>query len=349
MQKIPLLILSFIIISVVTFFVIKNQNLNTNSLKVAQSIQESISISPTTTPDPFTDLTIPYLRQKNYQSTLGELNLLTKNLNYTSYLTNYTSDSLKINGLLTIPNGEKPESGWPAIIFIHGYIPPTTYKTTEKYTDYVDYLARNGFVVFKIDLRGHGSSEGEPNGAYYSSDYVIDTLSAYQALKSTDFVDNEKIGLWGHSMAGNVVLRTLASNPEIPAAVIWAGAGYTYSDLQKYRISDSSYQPLPQQNRNLSRRQQLSKLHGQANPDDPFWKQVIPTNYLYDFKGAILLNHAQDDDVVNIGYSRDLTKFLDQTSIPHELKEYPSGGHNINGSSFVSAMKNTVDFYKKHL
>ena len=178
------------------------------------------------TPAPFYELTIPYLRQRDYKSTLSKLNQISRNQNYTSYLTSYHSDGLKINGLLTIPNGPAPQSpegevGWPAIVFVHGYIPPHQYKTTEKYVAYVDYLAKNGYVVFKIDLRGHGQSEGNPGGAYYSSDYIIDTLNARAALQSSDFVNPNKIGLWGHSMAGNVVFRSFVAAQKIPAVVIW--------------------------------------------------------------------------------------------------------------------------------
>src|SRR5690606_8606887 len=104
-------------------------------------------------------------------------------------------------------------------------------------------LARNGFVVFKIDLRGHAESEGEAGGGYYGSDYVVDTLNARAALASSDFVNPKKIGHWGHSMAGNVTSRALAAMPEIPAVTIWGGAVYTYSDMQKYGIDDNSYRP----------------------------------------------------------------------------------------------------------
>ena len=55
------------------------------------------------------------------------------------------------NGLLTVPLGDVPAGGFPAIVFVHGYIPPEIYRTTERYVDYVDALARSGFVVFKID------------------------------------------------------------------------------------------------------------------------------------------------------------------------------------------------------
>ena len=68
---------------------------------------------------PFEELTIPYLRKYYYESQLGELDQISQNSKYTSYLTNYVSDDFKIDGLLTIPDGEQPSDGWPAIIFIH--------------------------------------------------------------------------------------------------------------------------------------------------------------------------------------------------------------------------------------
>ncbi|HLC87550.1 MAG TPA: alpha/beta fold hydrolase [Patescibacteria group bacterium] len=326
-----------------------------NSESIFQRNQQT---PPSPSPFLFQELTIPYLREKTYESRLGDLEKYSENSNYISYLTSYSSDGLNINGLLTEPKGEKPAAGWPAVIFIHGYIPPNQYKTTERYVAYVDYLARNGFVVFKIDLRGNGDSEGEPGGAYYSSDYIIDTLNAYSALQNSGFksespqaplIDPKRIGLWGHSMAGNVVLRSLAANPDIPAAVIWAGAGYTYTDLSQYRLRDLSYQPQPSDTQRSRKRSQLRALYGDPDPANWFWKLVIPVNYLGDFKGAIQLDHAVDDEVVDIRYSRGLNEILNKTSIPHQLNEFPSGGHNITDPSFAPAMQKTVEFYKKYL
>ncbi len=299
----------------------------------------------------FYELTIPYLRSRPYQSQLGELTKITDNNSYISYLTNYTSDGLRVNGLLTQPKGEKPANGWPAIVFVHGYIPPTLYRTQEKYVEYVNALARSRFVVFKIDLRGHDKSEGTPSGAYYSADYVIDTLNAVAALKASDFVDKNHIGLWGHSMAGNVVMRSFAAQPEIAAVVIWAGAGYSYEDLREFGLNDNSYRP-PNTNTSsgvASLRQKLFASHGQFDANSEFWKQVAPANYLNDLKGTIQLHHAKDDTVVDAKYSQGLGTLLDATNVPHEVYFYPTGGHNITGSSFSTAIQRTVDFYKKYL
>lgn len=337
----------FAIIVGITAYYVQFGPISTNTLpKVGKAVTKVI-VSPT--PMLFYELTIPSLRERTYQSQLGERQVYSQNGNFTSYVTSYNSDDLTINGLLTIPNGEEPEGGFPAIVFIHGYIPPTTYQTTERYVDYVNYLANNGFVVFKIDLRGHGNSEGEATGAYFSSDYIIDTLNAYSALQNADFINKDKIGLWGHSMAGNVILRTMAVKTDIPASVIWAGAVYSYTDREEYGIQDTSYRPPQTVTVSQSRRQKLFDTYGDFDQNNVFWKQFSAVNYLGDIKGALEIHHAVDDSVVNVGYSRDLIKLLETSAIPHELYEYPSGEHDIAGSSFNTAMQRTVEFFKERL
>ncbi len=112
--------------------------------------------TPTPTPHP---LTIASMRQREYPgSDITIEETLEPEVNYQRYLASYQSEGLKIYALLTVPNGEKPPTGWPVIVFNHGYIPPAQYRTTERYVAYVDWLARNGYIVFRSDYRGHANS-----------------------------------------------------------------------------------------------------------------------------------------------------------------------------------------------
>lgn len=344
MKKYVLIALMAFLFAISLYRLVGHKNPSSLAQKISTSIESTIN---TPTPLPFEELTIPYLRNRTYTSSLGELIQFTDSSTHTSYLTSYTSDGLKINGLLTQPKGEMPAGGWPAVVFLHGYIPPTLYRTENNYVAFVNAIARQGFVVFKIDLRGHDESEGEPGGAYYSSDYIIDTLNARAALQNSNFVNPDKIGLWGHSMAGNVVMRSLAVKTDIPAAVIWAGAVYTYADMVKYGLNDNSYRPPALTTARQQKRQQIREKYGNFDDSMPFWQQVAVTNYIPDMKTAIQFHHAVDDTVVNIGYSRDIMKLLDEQNIDADLFEYSSGGHNISGANFNTAMQRTVDFYKK--
>lgn len=342
-DKVLILVGVCLVIVIGSFFVRSNNTPDQEGDKTAlPSFLQSL-------PQQYQQMTIPALRKRTYQSKLGESQVYQEGSLYTSYLTSYLSDGIRVNGLLTIPTGQRPAAGWPAIVFIHGYLPPTQYVTTERYGDYVDYLARNGFVVFKIDLRGHGQSEGKAGGGYFGSDYIVDTLNAYAALEKASFVNKKAIGLWGHSMAGNIVLRSMAAKPIIPASVVWAGAVYSYLDQRKYGIQDQSYRPPDIASTQSKSRRLLFEKVGSPSASSEFWREVAPTNYLNDLKGAIAIHHAEDDPVVNIGYSRDLITLLDKTKVPHEFYTYPTGGHNLEEPSFSLAMQRTVEFFKKYL
>jgi len=113
-------------------------------------------------------LSIEYLREQSYPgSEITIEQVLPSGSNYDQYIASYKSDGLKIYALLTVPQGTKPKNGWPVIIFNHGYIPPSQYRTTERYTAYVDAFAGNGYIVFKSDYRGHGNSEGRVEGIWF--------------------------------------------------------------------------------------------------------------------------------------------------------------------------------------
>lgn len=48
-------------------------------------------------------------------------------------------------------------------------IPLTLYSPTEREEAYIGAPARNGYIVFHPDFRGHGASEGSAAGDYMGS------------------------------------------------------------------------------------------------------------------------------------------------------------------------------------
>ena len=318
--------------------------INTNN-KVIDSISSPISIN--------------YLRSLNIVSEKIKIEEdLADGSNYKKYIASFLSEGNKVYGLLTVPIDKKPVNGFPAIIFNHGYIPPSQYQTTEGYVSYIDYLAKNGFVVFKIDFRGNGRSEGDPSGSYFSSAYTIDAISALKSLQRFEKVDPKRIGIWGHSMAGNTVLRAMLVSKEIKAGVIWAGAVYSYEDFVKYKISDNSYVHRPFENKegdSQKNRETSPEIQNiRSNPQEidfnnDFWTSISLTKNIKYLSNPLQINHSTSDPVVNIDYSRDLVKVLKDNSKVYEFYEYEGGGHNITSPYFEQAMERTVNFFKKNL
>jgi dipeptidyl aminopeptidase/acylaminoacyl peptidase len=318
----------------------------------------TVAASPTPTRVPFEvgrEITIEYLRGLEISgSEITFEQQLDKTWNYHQHLVSYISEGDKIYGLLTVPVGDPPPGGFKAIVFNHGYIPPANYRTTERYTAYVDYLARSGFVVFKIDYRGHGNSEGQASGTYFSPGYTIDAIAALKSLQRLDFVDPDGIGMWGHSMAGNLVLRSMLVEPDIKAGVIWAGAVYSYEDFARYGIDDNTYRPpAAQENQSESdpprRSRQIIDAYGMPDARVEYWQAVSLTENIAHLTSPVQLHHAEDDPVVNIGYSFDLAAVLRENSKQYEFFSYESGGHNLVSPYFDLAMQRTVEFFRSHL
>ena len=318
---------------------------------LAPPITPTVPIPPTPVFAVGSELTIDALLARTIEG--SEITIeqqLEDGANYARYIASYLSEGNKIYGLLTVPFGDPPEGGFKAIVFNHGYIPPDQYRTTERYVAYVDALARAGFVVFKIDMRGFGNSEGEPTGTYFSPAYTIDAVAALKSLQTLDYVDPEGIGMWGHSMSGNLVLRAMLIEPAIKAGVIWAGAVYSYDDMTRYSIEDPSYNPSAAAT-SSSRRigQQIREMYGPPDTTVPFWKAVSLTEHIDLLQSPLQLHHALNDNVVDVRYSDDLAAVLNAAGKSYEYYQYDSGGHNIASPAFNEAMRRTIEFFQEHL
>lgn len=270
--------------------------------------------------------------------------------NYKQYLASYMSEGLKINALLTVPQGNKPQGGWPVIIFNHGYIPPEQYRTTERYVAYIDAFARNNFIVFKPDYRGHGSSEGNPEGAYFSPAYTIDVLNALASIKKFNDANPGKIGMWGHSMGGSITIRSMVVAKDIKAGVIWGGVVGSYEDLLSRWRRRTPWRPT--QRENMARRPSRNDLimeFGDINSNPDFWKSISPTSYLSDISGPIELHHGLNDETVPWEFSESLKNSMEQVGKEVEYYTYPGGDHNLSDPNFGLAMRRSIEFFNKHL
>jgi dipeptidyl aminopeptidase/acylaminoacyl peptidase len=301
---------------------------------LAETATETPSVTPTPTPDP---LSIEYLRSRDYPA--SELTIeetLEVGDNYFRYIASYMSDGLKQYGLLTIPLGVKPETGWPVIIFNHGYIPPEIYQTTERYVAYVDGFARSGYIVFRPDYRGHANSEGLARGAYSRPDYVIDVLNAVSAIKIFPDADPDRIGMWGHSMGGYITLRAMVVDHDIKAGVIWAGVVAPYADMINI------------EGRPRFGTHSLLQRNGDPELSPEFWASISANSFLEDIRGPLQLHHGTADDSVPSSYSSRLAADLDAIGKTVELYIYEGDDHNLS-QNFSAAMLRSIEFFDTYV
>ena len=343
------LIIVIIIIAIIFFSaraILNNKSpreLTANSVNSLNNLEDRGEVVDSPYP-----LSIEYMRQQQYPgSNLTLEQTLPNGSNYNKYIASYKSDGLKIYALLTVPQGEKPSGGWPVIIFNHGYIVPSEYRTTEKYIAYADAFSRNGYIVLKSDYRGHGNSEGNAPGGYGSPAYTIDILNAISSIKKFRDVDINRIGMWGHSMGGFITLRSMVISKDIKAGVIWAGVVASYPDLiNRWRRSSITPIPLPSGARRW--RDLLAQQFGSPQENPEFWNSISANAYLKDISGPIQLHHGGADTSVPLQFSEKLDKDLKTANKESELFVYRDDDHNI-ANNFNTAIQRSVDFFDKYL
>jgi dipeptidyl aminopeptidase/acylaminoacyl peptidase len=264
--------------------------------------------------------------------------------NYSRYYVSYLSDGLKIYAMMTVPDGPKPPTGWPVVIFNHGYIPPDVYRTNERYVHYLDEIAKAGYIVFKSDYRGHDRSEGTPGGAYTQDNYTIDVLNAVASMKRYPDADPNRIGMWGHSMGGYITLRSMVISRDIKAGVIWAGVVAPYPDIYtRWNPGARPTTPGPG-----SWIYSLEQSYGTPESNPSFWQSISANSYLKDLNGPIQIHTGTADEEVPWEFSQMLYDQLQAANQTAEFYTYDGDNHNISGN-FSLAMQRTVEFFDRYL
>lgn len=302
------------------------------------------------TVDP-TPLYISEMRKRSYP---GSDIVIEQKLNsaatYDRFICSYQSDGLKIYAYLTVPRAKKPDTGFPVVIFNHGFIPPTQYRTTEKYIAYQDAFARQGYIVFRSDYRGHDKSEGEPSGGYGTPNYTIDVLNGLGAIKRFAATDVNRIGMWGHSMGGHITLRSMVVTNDIKAGVIWAGVVGSYADLlERWRRRNppptTGDQPTPLPGRRW--RQEFVERYGEPSANPTFWNAISPIQFVSNV-APISIHHGTRDTSVPIEFSESLATKLKENQREYEFFIYQGDDHNLS-KNLSLALRRSVAFFDKHV
>jgi hypothetical protein len=150
----------------------------------------------------------------------------------------FYSDDVACYAKLFLPPGFTPEGSWPAVVLGHGF--NAVSLAIEKYGA---RFAERGLVAMVIDYRGYGFSDpfvrlldadrttdGERSSERTARVELIrtrliagkqaeDYRSAISYLQGEPGVDPERIGIWGSSHAGGVVITVAGEDARVKAVV----------------------------------------------------------------------------------------------------------------------------------
>jgi fermentation-respiration switch protein FrsA (DUF1100 family) len=287
--------------------------------------------TPVPTPNPLYRYYIAGMRGRRYPGSEVVLHgKFGESPQYTTYLIFYTSEGLRISGMMNVPKGR---GSFPVIILCHGYIHPDKYATGNDTWREADYLAKNGYLTIAPDYRNYAASDDAVS--FFHIGYAEDILNLIGSLGSIKGANRNRIGLWGHSMGGAVALKAAVVSKKVDAVVVF-GSVHADERVNYYNGMGNGPGPIgvarfgsPQQNR-------LS------------YRRISPINYL-DRIPALSIHHGTDDTIVPYQWSEDLFEAAQEEGIVAELHLYRDAEHTFRLKDWDLAMENTLAFFDAHV
>ncbi|MCC1484376.1 alpha/beta hydrolase family protein [Winogradskyella immobilis] len=138
--------------------------------------------------------------------------------------TNNNANNIELAGTLTLPeNVEQP----PVVILISGDGGQDRDAAMFGHRPFLvlsDFLTRNGIGVLRVDDRGVGDSKGSQRGITLK-EIATDVEAAFSFLQSRTDINDEQIGVLGHSDGGYVAQIVASRNDNIDFTILLGSPG----------------------------------------------------------------------------------------------------------------------------
>ena len=291
------------------------------------------------TSTPFNFVSVPALRAHHFDGRglhLGRV--LARDLALTRYAVSYRSGPLRITGVMDVP---ARDGRHPLVVLAHGWTLPERYTSGSMMERERRTLAENGFVALQIDYRNHaGSSQESDDVVRRPLGYPEDLVNAVRAVRRArlDFVDSSRVGLFGRSMGGGVVLDALAARPHL------ADAAFLYSPVSSSAVDTYRRWVRP----DPALRALVEAAYGTPATRPGLWRRGSARTYLDRVHIPVLVAHGTADTTCPVGWSRATVAALRAGGADARLQTYAGEGHRF-GESWPAMMHSAVTFLRARL
>ncbi|MCL6216850.1 S9 family peptidase [Zunongwangia pacifica] len=223
---------------------------------------------------------------------------------------------------------------YPLLMF--QYSGPGSQSVSNSYFNTNDYwyqlLADKGYIIACVDGRGTGFKGAEFKKITQNElgKYELeDQIAAAKKLGELDYIDADRIGIWGWSfggfMASNAILK--GNNTFAMAIAVAPVTSWRFYDT----IYTERFMTTPQEN---------------ASGYD----ENSPINHVDKLKGDFLIVHGSGDDNVHLQNTMRMVEALIQANKQFDWAIYPDKNHGIyGGNTRLHLYTKMTNFIKEHL
>ena len=263
------------------------------------------------------------------EKTLSEYNLSKKE--FFSFETNY---KVSLNGWIIKPPDFDSSKKYPVLMYVYGG--PGNQQVLDSWGGknylWYQYLAQQGLVIVCVDNRGTGGRGSDFKKCTYQELGKLETedqIAANKYLASLDYVDKNKIGIWGWSYGGYMSSLCLLKGSDIFNFAI------AVAPVTNWRFYDTVYT-------------ERYMRTPQENPNG--YDLNSPINHVEKLQGNYLLIHGSADDNVHYQNTMEMISALVKENKQFNLFIYPDKNHSIyGGKTRLNLMTKITDFIMKNL
>lgn len=218
-------------------------------------------------------------------------------------------NGLTYHAFMIKPPGFNPEKKYPVLIYVYGG--PHSQRVIKEFTGlWHQLMVQKGYIVFCLDNRGTDNRGLAWSTAVYRQLGKLeleDQLEGVKYLKKLPFVDPDRIGIWGWSYGGFMVLYALTHSDAFKT-------GVSVAPVTDWRFYDTIYT------------ERYMDMPGENN--DGYFNSA-PLNFAEQLSGKLFLAHGMRDGNVNFQNTEDMVDKLVKAGKKFQLQIYPNQSHSI--------------------
>jgi dipeptidyl-peptidase-4 len=229
-----------------------------------------------------------------------------------------------------------PAKKYPLIFYVYGEPAGSTVQDNWGANDlWSHYLASQGYIVMSVDNRGTKVPRGrEWRKSIYGQ---IGILAAHDQAKAArkifemfDFIDTERVGMWGWSGGGQMTMNCMFRYPEIYKT------GIAIAFVSDQKLYDNIYQ---------------ERYMGLLKDNAEGYKNGSPITHAHNLQGNLLIMHGTADDNVHYQSFEMLANELIRHNKLFSMMAYPMRSHSIRERENTSLhLRRTMEkFWKENL
>ncbi|MCK0156497.1 S9 family peptidase [Cellulophaga sp. F20128] len=225
---------------------------------------------------------------------------------------------------------------YPLLFYVYGEPAGSTVQDNWSGGDlWHQYMAQEGYIVMSVDNRGTKTPRGRDwRQSIYGQIGILaakdQSKIATKILSTYDFLDADRVGIWGWSGGGQMTLNCMFKYPEIYKS------GLAVSFVSDQKLYDATYQ---------------ERYMGLITENAKGYFEGSPINYAQNLEGNLMIMHGTADDNVHYqSYEMLINRLIKHNKI-FNMMSYPMRAHSIYERENTSYhLRETMEvFWKNNL